>query len=91
MDDTHLGESDGLTNLLEFPVLFYIATLLVFVLQRVDTIYLVLGWVYVALRVVHTIIHVTSNKVPNRFKAFILSYVVLIVLWVRIGFQIVTG
>jgi len=83
--------SRNVSNLLEFPVLFYIAALIVFLLQRVDTIYLVLAWAYVALRVLHSIIHVTYNKVVHRFRAFILSFLVLVGLWVRLGFQLLTG
>lgn len=42
---------------------------------------LVLAWAYVALRAVHSVIHITYNGVTHRLVAFALSNVVLIALW----------
>lgn len=42
------------------------------------------AWVYVALRVVHSLIHCTYNKVVHRFAMFIASLVVLIGLWIAL-------
>jgi hypothetical protein len=71
-------------NLLEMPVLFYVACLVVYVIGKVDAWSLGLAWLYVALRVAHSIIHVTYNHVIHRMRAFALSYVVLVALWIRV-------
>jgi hypothetical protein len=42
-----------------------------------------LAWLYVALRVIHSLVQATVNKVTLRFGLFVLSSVVLIVLVAR--------
>ena len=68
-------------NLLELPVLFYVLCLMLFVSARVDLAFLVLAWAYVMLRAIHSLIHVTYNKVVHRLRAFALSNFVLIGMW----------
>src|ERR1700744_5823329 len=88
-DDFKYGESKNVPpevsipnrsymNLLELPLLFYVLCLMLFVSTRVDQIFLYLAWGYVALRAIHTLIHVTYNKVKHRLYVFALSNVVLI-------------
>ena len=70
-------------NLLELPVLFYVACLSLYVTDKVDQTELTLAWVYVGLRVLHSLIHVSYNNVVHRLTAFALSNIVLSVIWVR--------
>lgn len=74
----------NLMNLLELPVLFYLASLMVFVIGQGDGIFLWLAWAYVALRVLHSAIHLTYNKVMHRMLAFAASNFVLAAIWVRL-------
>jgi hypothetical protein len=71
-------------NLLEAPLLFYIACLIWFLIGRVDNGVIMLAWSYVGLRIIHTLVHVTYNRVFHRLIAFALSSVVLITLWIRL-------
>ena len=82
-DETRLPNRNYM-NLLELPVLFYVACLVVYVIGKVDAWSLGLAWLYVALRIAHSIIHVTYNHVIHRMRAFALSFVVLVALWIRI-------
>jgi hypothetical protein len=44
--------------------------------------WLVLGaWAYVALRIVHSVIHCTSNRVMQRLAAFMGGFALLVGLW----------
>jgi hypothetical protein len=70
-------------NLLELPMLFYVACLSMFVTQRVDAVGVSIAWAYVVLRVIHSVIHLTYNNVIHRLVAFATSSTVLSVLWVR--------
>ena len=45
------------------------------------TLDLVLAWTYVALRFIHTWVHLTSNVVLLRFRIFVISTLVLAILW----------
>ncbi|HTT97161.1 MAG TPA: MAPEG family protein [Rhizomicrobium sp.] len=91
-DDFKFGESQNVPsdvsipnraymNLLELPMLFYVLCLMLFVSGRVDAMFLNLAWSYVALRAIHSLIHVTYNNVYHRLIIFSLSNVVLIVTW----------
>lgn len=71
---------NNINNQFETPVLFYVVCGALYVLGAVTPVVLVLAWLYVGLRVTHTVIHITSNKVPLRMKAFTAGFLVLVVL-----------
>lgn len=71
-----------ISNLFEVPVLFYAVCLLNIALGSQVTPLVTLGWVYVGLRLVHTLVHLTYNKVIHRVVPFMLSNVTLVVMWV---------
>jgi hypothetical protein len=75
-------------NLLEAPILFYVVGLLLFVTAGSGPATVALAWAYVALRVVHSLIHLSYNHVLHRLVAFVLSNGVLIALWVAAGTHI---
>lgn len=77
-------------NLFEQPVLFYVAVILVFIINRVDTGYLVLAWLYVLLRISHMIIHTTYNNLRHRRYAFLGSTLVLFSIWLRLFLNLLT-
>lgn len=68
-------------NQIETPVLFYVLTILEVLTRQADVAFLVLAWLYVALRLVHAYIHVTSNNVRVRGPVFILGVLVLAAMW----------
>lgn len=82
-DDVRLPNRNFM-NLLETPVLFYVACLTVYVIGKVDVWSVGLAWLYVALRVAHSLVHLTYNNVFHRLRTFGASIVVLLALWIRI-------
>jgi hypothetical protein len=92
-DDFKFGESAAVPghvaipnrnymNLLEVPMLFYVAGLMYYVAGRVDGMVIAVAWTYVALRAVHSLIHITYNNVFHRLVVFGVSNVVLGAFWV---------
>ncbi|HVH04910.1 MAG TPA: MAPEG family protein [Myxococcota bacterium] len=69
-------------NLFEVPPLFYVVVLFLYVTGSVGPVAVGLAWAYVALRVVHTFVHLGTNVVPRRLAVFALSNFVLAGLWV---------
>jgi hypothetical protein len=59
--------SDNLKNLFEMPVLFYALTVYLYVTGQVDGGYVNAAWVFVAFRVLHSLVHCTVNIVRLRF------------------------
>ena len=86
LEDTRAA--DNYRNLFEGPVLFYVAALAAFALKVVTPAVVVLAWLYVACRAVHSFIHCTTNRVKYRFYAFIASHAVLFALWVVLAASI---
>jgi len=86
MPDTRA--SDNFRNLFETPVLFYAAMLFAQATPQAGQELLVLAWLYVALRVVHSLIQCSYNKVMHRFYVFLTSVAVLLAIWIilAIGF-----
>lgn len=68
-------------NLLEAPVLFYVVCLVIYVTALPGSAAILLAWLYVAIRVVHSLIHLTYNKVMHRLAVFGISNFVLLALW----------
>jgi hypothetical protein len=69
-------------NLFEMPVLFYVLCLALYVTHSVTHALLVLAWIYVALRIVHSLIHVSYNKIMHRFSIYAISSSVLFAMWI---------
>ena len=60
-------------NLVEVPALFYVVCIVCFVTANVNVLLLTLAWLYVALRIVHSIVYLTYNHVVHRFAVFAAS------------------
>jgi hypothetical protein len=67
-------------NLLELPVLFYVVCMVVFLTSTSSPLVVSLAWVFVGLRVCHSVIHLTYNNVLHRLGAMAASSVVLLIL-----------
>jgi len=71
-------------NLLELPTLFYVVCLGLYVVGKVTDVDQVLAWSYVGLRGIHSLVHLSYNRVLHRFLLFGASNFVLAALWVRL-------
>jgi hypothetical protein len=80
--------SRNFSNLLEMPPLFYVLCAFALITQSVDHWLLGLAWSYVGLRIVHSVIHITINKIMPRMSIFALSCGVLFIMAFRIGLMI---
>lgn len=74
--------SEHFVNLFELPVLFYCLSAFLFITQTVNTFYIYACFLYVALRYLHSFIHLGYNNVMHRFIIYMLSCVVLWSMWI---------
>jgi len=72
-------------NLLEMPLLFYVACIALYATGKADDAAVALAWAYVALRAAHSAVHLTYNHVFHRLAAYAASAVVLFVIWMRLA------
>lgn len=70
-------------HLHEAPTVFYAIALTLAMIGQGDNLNATIAWVYVGLRVVHSIYQATINRVPIRFGLFALSSLTLMMLVVH--------
>lgn len=65
--------ADNFNNLLELPIIFYVTCMLASLYNLTNPWLIVLAWGYVLLRIMHSVIQCTYNRVIHRFSAYFLS------------------
>lgn len=80
-----LQATRNFTNLFEVPTLFYAVCLFALVMEKVSVLLLILAWLYVALRLCHSLIHLMKNNVIHRMFMYGASWVVLLVMAVIVA------
>jgi hypothetical protein len=83
--------SNAYENQFQLPILFYVLTILAYLTRGADLLFVILAWVFVALRLAHAYVHVTSNRVPRRFAFFAAGAVVLLVMWIIFAVRLLFG
>ena len=76
------------SNQFEVPVLFYILIALALPLRHADLFIVLMSWVFVATRLVHAGIFVTSNNVRLRGLAWFAGVLVLLAMWLYFALKI---
>ncbi|MEE9309970.1 MAG: MAPEG family protein [Cocleimonas sp.] len=71
-------------NLFETPVIFYVGIVLVLLLQINDSGYVLLSWGFFVSRLLHAYMHTLSNRLKYRKNAFIVTFLFLAMLWIRL-------
>ena len=92
IDNPKLGEqlpakarwaADNYNHLHEQPVVFYALMFYISLTNGADQIFLYLAWAYLAIRIIHSLVQVTSNKVLLRFGLFAGGSIILIIMALR--------
>jgi hypothetical protein len=100
-DARHPGSLDGLpastrqvaenyNHLMEQPTIFYALAFFTFLVGHDTETTIMLAWAYVVLRVVHSLIQCTFNRVTTRFLVFSLGTMVLVA-WTAIEVMALLG
>jgi hypothetical protein len=78
-------------NQLQLPLLFYLLVVLVLVVAPATPGIVFLSWLFVITRLLHALVHITTNNVSRRFFAFTAGLVVLVLMWLIFLVDIVFG
>lgn len=73
--------SNNYDNQFQLPVLFLALLPLMILLVKVDWFSVALAWLFVASRIVHSLIHTGSNALVRRFQAFLVGFICVAVMW----------
>jgi hypothetical protein len=76
-------KADNYNHLLEQPTLFYAVTLTLALLGKDQGFNICLAWLYVGLRVVHSLVQATINIILLRFAIFMTATLVLLFMSIR--------
>lgn len=80
--------ANSFSNQFEIPVLFYVLVGLALATRKADLLFVVLAWVFVATRVLHAGIYLTTNRVAHRFQAYTAGTLVLLAMWIIFAVRI---
>lgn len=86
-----LKVSNNFKNQFELPVLFFAIVAFAMALKQADSLMTGLAWIFAVSRVVHAVIHVGPNVVMWRGVAYILGAVVLLAMWLLLGWRVWAG
>ena len=78
-------------NQFELPGLFDLVMMLALFRAHATTGLMVLAWLFVASRLLHALIHVTTNNMQRRFFLFLAGALILIVMWLLFLFEVVSA
>jgi hypothetical protein len=76
-------KADNYNHLMEQPTIFYATVFLLVLIGDVSGLNVMLAWAYVGLRIAHSLVQVTINKVMVRFTLFLLSSIILTIMAVN--------
>ena len=84
-------KADNYNNLMEQPTLFYAVALTLAFVGAGDSLNNILAWLYVALRIVHSLIQAMINVIMIRFAVFMAGSLVLLALSLRPAVVVFSG
>ena len=73
--------NNNYNNQFELPVLFYAILPLLLMLVKVDWLQVTLAWLFVAGRILHSIVHTGANVVTQRGMAFLIGFGAVGLMW----------
>jgi Uncharacterized protein conserved in bacteria len=74
--------SDNYNHLFELPIVFYVLCLVAVATSHIPAWLPAFAWLFVVLRIVHSAIQCTYNKVMHRFLVFSAGFLLIFAMWV---------
>ncbi len=71
-------------NQFETPILFFAGIGIALAIGAASWSLAIFAWIYVASRIMHHIIHVGTNSIGKRFRAYLIGLVALLALWLAL-------
>lgn len=80
--------NNNYNNQFELPVLFFAILPLLIMLVKVDWLQVALAWVFIASRILHSLIHMGSNIIMQRGLAFVVGFFAIGLMWLWFGLRL---
>ena len=75
-------------NLFELPIFFFLLCIISYLLDRVETIDVILAWIFVFFKILHSFIRLTTNNTRKRAYSFTICFFALFFCWVLLFFKL---
>ncbi|MGH1469330.1 MAG: MAPEG family protein [Bdellovibrionales bacterium] len=76
--------SRHVANQFELPPVFMLTVVLLLSFSKVEILTVLLAWTFVLVRVYHSTIHLGSNNILRRAKAYVFGWFIVLALWIQI-------
>jgi hypothetical protein len=83
--------NNNIRNQFEMPVLFYLLVIVLWLLGAAGALAQLVAWLFFFSRLVHAYIHIGSNYVPHRRKAFMFGALMLMIMSVLALWALAVG
>lgn len=81
----------NLSNQFELPILFLFGCFGLFLIGAADWVAILLAWAFVASRIVHAAVHLTTNRLSQRRPLFIVGFFINGALWLYFAVRLAFG
>lgn len=78
--------SANLSNQFEWPMLFYCCGILAISVGVKDNDLIMLAWLFIGGRIIHTAVHVFTNNIRLRGAVFTINFLAVLLMWLRLYF-----
>ena len=82
LPDSAVKVREHYKNLFELPIFFFLLCLILYLLDRVDSIDVILAWIFVFFKILHSVVRLTTNNTRKRAYSFTICYFALLFGWV---------
>ncbi len=88
LNDKAVAVADNYNHLHESPTIFYALAVVIELSGKTDALFLNLAWIYVALRIIHSLWQINLGKVIVRFAIFTTSGIIMAIMAIRLALLI---
>ena len=76
-------------NLFELPIFFFLLCIISYLLDRVESIDVILAWIFVIFKIIHSSVRLTTNNTRKRAYSFTICYFALLSGWILLVFKLI--
>ncbi|MCJ8506496.1 MAPEG family protein [Rhizobium lemnae] len=80
---------NNLKNQFELPIFFHVACIAIYIVNADNIGTVLLAWLFVISRYVHSYIHISTNHIAHRRPAFIVGFGALLIMWIWLAIWMV--
>ena len=89
LPDSAIRVREHYKNLFELPIFFFLLCIILYLLDSVGLIDVILAWIFVLFKILHSSVRLTTNNTRKRAYSFTICYFALLLSWILLVFKII--